>query len=117
MVGVLGAYTVLSFLPVTGDVIDATDVAIDLFQVCATPNPINMANLEVDLIALSVPFDGLINNIDTMADIAKYTGRSNGKMVMNLQFFAEKGASNATPEFGKKLEYVFGNATGSRHNI
>ncbi|WP_310551895.1 hypothetical protein [Paenibacillus glufosinatiresistens] len=28
-----------------------------------------------------------------------------------------KGEAEVTPEFGRKLEYIFGNATGSKHNI
>ena len=66
----------LSFLPVSGDVMDATDVVKDTVKVIADPSPMNQANLALDLTALAIPCDGPVNNMDTALDVSKKLGKS-----------------------------------------
>ncbi|MFA9464179.1 MAG: RHS repeat-associated core domain-containing protein [Velocimicrobium sp.] len=114
-------------------IFDVASIALSVSDFAKNPTLKNGAYLAWDVVAAALPYipgsyvakggkalrkvDHAIDGAKAVskADKVKDSARATQKILSKSKVI--KGASNAVPEFGKKLEYVFGNATGNIHNI
>ena len=120
--GLILALDLIAFIPVVGslkyadEVVDAVKRADDVIDVIKQSDAVSdIAKHADDVIDIFKQSDGasdIVKHFDDVDDVLKNTDDM-GDIVKQADNIVDVGEIN----IGEKLEYVFGNATGSKHNI